>query len=185
MAIEIIPKPESRSQEKGKILFIISLIVLASVASCYFYLFLTSQKKSEELATKQDELEQMKTSEKFTEKEKSILDVKKKIDDFNDLFKAHNSILGFFDFLEKNTHINVMWENANFFKSTEDKDSGSYKLSFSGNTDSFITLAKQIIVFRNRPEILSMKLTEISMKEKGKVGFGFDIIFSPSLFIFK
>jgi len=184
MAIEIIPKPESKIQEKGNIFFVISLVVLVSFASVYFYLFLTSQKKSEELITKQDQLDQLKISENFTKKEKAVSVVKEKIDNFNDLFKAHNSILGFFDFLEKNTHIRVMWENSSFSKTMEEAGQ-SYNLSLSANADSFITLAQQIIVLKNRPEILSMELSSLSMEEKGKVGFSIEIVFNPSLFVFK
>ncbi|MCX6764261.1 MAG: hypothetical protein NTU58_00960 [Candidatus Nealsonbacteria bacterium] len=182
MAIEIIPKSESKFQEGGNILFIISLIVLVAVVSCYFYLFLTLQKKSEVLTAKQYELDQLKAGENFIETEISV--AKEKIDNFNDLFRAHKSILGFFDFLEKNTHIKVMWENANFSKTIKE-DSQLYQLNFSGNADSFITLAQQIIIFKNRPDILSMKLSSISMEEKGKVKFGIEIIFNPDLFIFK
>jgi hypothetical protein len=182
MAIEIIPKPDSKSQEGGNIFFIISLVVLISVVSFYFYLFLTFQKKSEALEAKQYELDQLKAGENFIETE--VLTIKEKIDSFSDLFKSHDSVLGFLKFLEKNTHIKVMWKNASFSKTAEE-GLQSYKLSFSGKADNFITLAQQIIVFKNHPDISSMKLSNISMGERGKVEFGIEIIFNPSLFIFE
>jgi hypothetical protein len=184
MAIEIIPKPLSTPQEKGNILFIISLVVLISVASCYFYLFLDSQKKSEELTAKQQKLDQLKNSENFIEKEKEILVFKDKIDNFSEIFKDRNSIMGFFDFLEKNTHIKVMWKSSGFSK-TGERNIKSYKLGLSGSTNSFITLAQQIIVLKSRPEVFSMKLSSLARETNGDVSFGIEIVFNPDLFVYK
>lgn len=184
MAIEIIPKPDYKTKEKTSIFFIISLIVLIASISVYFYLFLTVDKKSKELEAKEEHIEALINDETFISKEKEVLRMKEKIDEFNNLFKNHHSVLELFSFLEKNTHIKVAWESSAFSKTTG-KEAPAYKLSLSGKSDNFIILAQQIIVLRSRPEISEIKLSSLAIEEKGKVSFNFEIVFNPGLFVFK
>ena len=186
MAIEIIPKPESKLEKKGNIFFIISLIVLISIVTCYFYFFWIFQKKSEELNQREEQLSQLKSGDEFSRLQSDLSEIKKKIDSFENLFKNHNSILGFFKFLEKNTHIKIAWKKVSLSKeSLKDQEGDAYKASISGKADNFITLAQQMIVLKNRSEILSATLKGLSLEEKNNVSFGVEVIFNPNLFIFK
>ena len=80
-----------------------------------------------------------------------------------------------FNFLEKNTVITVSFDQANVSITER-------TLSLSGQTDSIKTLAQQLAVFEQSPEVERAVLRNISL-DIGRVGFNFTLTFKPDFLI--
>jgi len=173
MAIEIIPKPIEKIPVWRKILFYFSILLLVGVIISYFVL--DSRKKSSEIFLQ--DLEERISRERTPERialEKELLDWQIKIKDFSLLLNQHISTSKVFKFFEEKTHPRVFFSQINL----NPKDS---KVNLSGQTDSFLTLGQQLLIFEKEPLVENLNLAQVSISKEGKVEFGLDFSFDPKI----
>ena len=173
--VEIIPKPQTKSPSWMNVLFYSSLVLLMITIMGVFIInqlqknaFNTSQKLAEEL-------EKVKSPERF-DSEKKMISYQKKIADFSYLIQNHKLTSKLFTLLEKLSHPKAQFTNFNF---TADKS----KIILKGETDNFFTLGQQYLIFRAEPTIKEVNLSEVSIGKSGRIGFSFEI--TPSSEILK
>jgi len=172
--IEIIPKPQAKSPSWINILFYSSLVLLIITALSIFIInqlqknaFNTSQKLGEEL-------KEVKSPERFDSANK-LIGYQKKIADFSYLIQDHKSTSKLFTLLEKLSHPKVQFTSFDF---KADKT----KIVLKGETDNFLSLGQQFLIFRAEPLIKEVNLSEVSIGKGGRVGFSFVIIPSNEIF---
>jgi hypothetical protein len=175
MAIEIIPKEAAKLPLWQNILFYVSIAVLLAVILCYGILYKLGEKASITLKERENLYEQNKTPE-ILSLESEILDYKNKISAFSNLISQHKFSSTFFQFLEKITHPKVVFLEMDF----NVKDN---KITLFGQTDSFLTLGQQIMIFKQQNMIKNVQLSNIGISKEGKVEFNIDITLDAKLFI--
>ena len=90
----------------------------------------------------------------------------------------HRSSAGMFAILENLAHPKVQFTSLNL-------DMKEAKAAISGKTESFQTLDQQLRIFMGDKNIIKAELSDISMGERGGVGFSFTLFLNPSLLIFR
>jgi hypothetical protein len=138
----------------------------------YFVLYFNQKKLNRELSEIEKALQKSPAQESL---EKELENWQKKINDFGLLLSRHKFTTNLFDYLEKSTLPRV-----NYSKFRLDPEKGV--LVLSGQTDNFETLGQQILIFKNQGFIKNLNLTEISIAEKGKINFEFQLILDPKIF---
>ncbi|MCX6760612.1 MAG: hypothetical protein NTZ84_00690 [Candidatus Nealsonbacteria bacterium] len=174
--MEIIPKEVPKIPPWLDILFYLSVGFLIFVFISYF-LVIQSIKASQK---NQEEIVASLASEvsKSSELKKEILTYQKKINDFSSVINGHPETLSVFDFIEKQCHPRV-WFNDFGLNINEGK------VILSGTAKSFQDLGQQMLIFRDEKMIKSASLDSVTMEKGGEVGFKVSLSFDPSIFIFK
>lgn len=172
--MEIIPKTTTEKKPKGeKFLtnFIILILILTIIAS-FSVIFIENsyQKKIKELNEKISQTQ----SEEYKSLEKELKNYNKKINLFQELINKHFLVSKIFPFLEERTHQKVFFQNFELV-------SGENKINLNGQTDNFLTLHQQILIFQNEPEIKETKLTNVSIGKEGRVDFELSLIFNSEI----
>lgn len=184
MAIEIVPKPTFRIPLSLNILLGIVLILLLAVLSSYFILAYLKSAASIKIGKTEADISLARNSEVIN-LERGIKEKKKKIDDFSALISQHLFPSKFFSF--SGGHFS---ETKNFGKLIHPKvqilnvavDLKNSKVSFSGLTDSFVTLEQQFLIFQQESLVKELRLSGITLNKEGKVNFNFDLAFDPGIF---
>ena len=175
MAIEIIPKEAAKLPLWQNVLFYISIAVLLAVILCYGIFYKLGEKATITLTERENFYEQSKTPE-ILSLESEILDYKNKISAFSDLISQHKFSSDFFQFLEKITHPKVVFLEMDF-------NVKNNKIALFGQTDSFLTLGQQVMIFKQQNTIKNVQLSNIGISKEGKVEFNVDITLDAKLFI--
>ncbi len=82
-----------------------------------------------------------------------------------------------FELFEKNTLLQVQFSSFNLSGSDR-------KVNLIGEAASFRTLAQQISLLENHPDIQGVEFGGLSLNAKNRVNFALTVIFNPSLFGF-
>lgn len=173
--VEIIPKPAEKIPLWQNLLLLFLIVVLIAAVSGYFLLGHFQEKAREEIKKVETELAKAETKER-KELESQILKHQKKIDNFTFLFNRHKTSSNFFEFLEEITHPEVWLSDFKI-------DIKEATCSFSGETENFVILGQQLIIFQETNEIIKTDLPEIFLRE-GKIYFNFNLSLKPELFEF-
>jgi len=173
MAIEITPKQELKVPIIQIIFLGICAVLLIAFFASYFYFDRSIKQISQKIQEKN--LAAVPLDNAIKEKENELLPAKQKIDDFGKLLSEHKKPLNIFAFLERICLPNVWFSNFNF-------SFGEGGLTVSGETDSFITLEQQILIFKKEPLVKNVTLSGISIGEEGGADFSFLITFDPQIF---
>lgn len=175
MAIRIIPTPPKRAPAWESILFYLSLILLMSIVGGFIILdkkIIPSQEQK--LIELKGIIAKTKTpKEKALEKE--LKAYQKKIEDFSFLLSRHQKTSKIFSFFESTSHPKIWFASFN-------SDFRRHQATVSGFTESFKTLGQQLLVFKKHPSVEKVELTRISIGERGKIRFTFNLLFSPKIF---
>jgi len=176
MVIEIIPKKVAKiSAWQSYLLYFIIVLLLSSILG-YFglrYLIKNSNQKLRDLTA---EVEKAKSPERNA-LEEGLKSLSAKIDDFTPLLLNHQKSSNFFNFLEENTHPKVFFTELNF-------NVTGNQIELSGQTDDFLTLGQQLLIFRKSEFVQNLKLSKVGISKEGKVEFTFNFSLNPKLFTF-
>jgi hypothetical protein len=174
--VEIIPKPTVKIPRWQKFLpyFSIALMIVAILG--YFVLNNILEKTLQTIEEKEDALAKLKTPEEQN-LEKEILNYQKKIKDFSILIDQHLFPSNFFSLFEGLSHPKV------WFSSIELQPKEA-RVSLSGQAENFSVLGQQLLIFKKEKRINDLKLTKVSLAEKGGIKFDLDIFLSPEIFKF-
>lgn len=86
------------------------------------------------------------------------------------ILASHKAPSGIFEFLEKNTHLQVA------FNSISVKGAA---ISLNGRAASYTALAEQSLIFKEFPETASIDISAISLNESGQVEFSARLDIKP------
>lgn len=172
--IEIIPKPAQKFPTLPNILFYFSLVLLLISICSFFILDYYQKQASQNLKDLETVINKGRTPEEVS-LEKEILGYQKKIDVFSSLISSHKNISNLFPVLEKNTHPKAEFNQFSF-------NSENFKVVLSGRTESFQTLAQQILIFKGENLIKDFNLAGLSIEKEGGVGFNFNFFLNPEIF---
>lgn len=172
MAIEIVPKKETKLQLWVIIVFIVSLIGIIVLVAGYFYL----GQLIKELAAKRENIEKslIKTPAEKALEDKLLL-TEKKINDFTGLLSNHHNIVNIFTILEKSTHPKVWFSSFSFNRNGDLVD-------LKGEAESFVILGQQIYILKSQPLFKNINLSDVSMGEKKKINFSLQITIDPQIY---
>ena len=174
--IEIIPKPTVKIPRWQKFLpyFSIALMIVAILG--YFVLNNILEKTLQTLEDREDTLAKLKTPEEQN-LEKEILNYQKKIKNFSVLADQHLFPSKFFSLFDGLCHPKVWFSSIELLPQEA-------RVSLTGQTEDFSVLGQQILIFKNEKGINDVKLTKVSLAEKGRIKFDLDIFLSPEIFKF-
>lgn len=181
--VEIIPKPPEKIPLWQNLILFISLAILIIAILAYFGLGFWQKKADQKIKELDGKIAAFKTKERL-DLESDLKKTKKKIDDFNFLFERHKISSNFFQFLEKVSHPKIQFSDFKL-------DLKDGKIDLSGQTESFVTLGQQAIIFQQASEkakeilgqeILKTDLSKFSIGKEGKIDFTFNLSFGPKVF---
>jgi len=176
MVIEIIPKKVAKVSTWQNYLLYFSIVLLLFSIMGYFGLRHFVQKSEQKLKDLTAEIEKTKSPERNVLKE-GLESLSAKIDDFAPLLLNHQKSSNFFNFLEENTHPKVFFTKLNL-------DTKGNLVELSGQTDDFLTLGQQLLIFRKSEFVQNLKLSKVDISKEGKVEFTFNFALNPKLFTF-
>ena len=171
----VIPQSGIKKAKQRNLLFYFSLILLIISILSYFALDVFIKNSSETLRDLEREIAEKETSE-VKAMEKKVFTYQEKIEDFLFLLNSQKSALRVFAFFESSCYPKVWFSNFNF--NIEQKT-----VNFSGQAESFTALDKQHFILKQKRDIKSFDLSNISIGEKGGANFGLNIIFNENIFI--
>ena len=172
--VEIIPKETKHTEDKGIIVFAISIFIVLILVSFYLYFWQAKKKIIEKEQTIFQEFQDLKLSHAKTEKE--ILAAKYQVDNFLEIMKNHKIVTLVFPLIEKNTFPNTWFDS---FSLNVEKG----EVQMSGNIDSFYSLGQQLIYWQLKQNELGK--IEASGFKKGEKGVSFSLVLHPILFSYK
>ena len=114
-------------------------------------------------------------SKENKEMQTKIIALEKTLKNTKTLLKSHIYSSQIFDWLEKLTLGQVQWTSFDLKAKTG-------QLSLKGQTANYNTLAKQILIFENDPEVKNIKTSGIALSQLGGVGFSMEIVLEPKIF---
>ena len=174
MVIEIIPKKEAKvSAWQNYLLYFIIVLLFFSILG-YFGLRHLIKNSEQKLTDLTAEVEKAKSSERKT-LEEGLKSLSAKIDDFTPLLLSHQKSSNFFNFLEENSHPKVFFTELNL-------DTKGNLVKLSGQTEDFLTLGQQLLIFQKSEFVQNLKLSKVEISREGKVEFTFDFSLNPKLF---
>jgi len=175
--IEIIPRPIKKTFIWQRILFYFSVFLLIAVTASYFALSFFIKKSEQSKKILEEKIENARTPQMISI-EKEVLDYQRKIEKVFPLLSQHIMNTKFFEFLESKTHPKVFFSQVSL-------DSKSAIVTLGGNTESFVTLEQQLIIFRKEPRIEGITLGNFSISKEGEVNFELTLSLDPSIFNFE
>lgn len=174
--MEIIPKPPTKMPKLQKYLLYFSIGLLILTVFGYFIIESSFEKANQTLKDLEETLAKAETPEEQN-LEKEMLNEQRKIKDFSTLIDRHIVPSNFLNLLEKTSHPKV-WFSGIELKPREGK------VSLSGTAEDLIVLGQQLLIFKNEKAIQDIKLSQISLIEKGKIRFDLEFSLSPEIFKF-
>jgi len=176
MVIEIIPKKVAKvSAWQNYLLYFIIVLLLSSIIG-YFGLRYFIKNSDQRLKEIEEEIGKAKSPERKALEDR-LNSLSAKIDDFSPLLLNHQKSSNFFNFLEENTHPKVFFTKLNL-------DTKGNLIELSGQTDDFLTLGQQLLIFQKSEFVQNLKLSKVGISKEGKVEFTFNFSLDPKLFTF-
>ena len=181
MAINVVSKSDQENPSWASGIYYLSLFLFCFAIFASAILFYLNKRASKKIEALNAQVAQIKPSEAESKLEKS----KKRIDDFEGLIKKHKvpsmflgSAEGPFSQTKKLaslihpqvqlTSLSINLENS--------------VVTISGITKNFTTLEQQLIIFKQEPLVKEASLSGFSTTKEGKVNFGANLTFDPSVF---
>ena len=174
MAIEIIPKKAVKLYPWQNYLFYICIFLLLCSIVGYFSLNYLIKKSEQKLQETEEAIVKAKGPERMA-LEEELKRLREKIDDFTPLLLSHQKSSNFFNFLEKNTHPQVLFTELKL-------NAKGNQVELSGQTDNFQILGQQLLIFQKSEFIRDLKLATVEIGKEGKIEFTFNFSLTPKLF---
>jgi hypothetical protein len=175
MAIELTPKkPKEKPFTFFDFFFYFSFILVLITLAIFGIFFLVEKNLKRNLEEVKKEIIAKETSER-KEKEAKVLLIQKQINDFFFLFDSQRFNSRFFDSFQKVVHPKVHFSKI-------DLRIGEDIVSLSGATENPITLAQQIMAFKQADFLREINLKKVSLSKEGKYDFEIEIFLKPEKF---
>jgi hypothetical protein len=174
MSIQIIPRSEEREPFWLNFLFYLSLFLVALAAASYFIFGSLGKKAETKYGDLVLQLAKASTPEEVAS-ENYLFEAKRKIDNFSLLLDNKRYSSQSFAFLEGVTHPKVSF-------SVFGLDVLSGKISLSGKTDNFQTLAQQVAVLKSQKTVSDLELSGLSLGKDGEILFSLNFILDQKIF---
>lgn len=171
--LEIIPKTQSQPLLlRSTVLYLgIFSLALAVLGFLGFQMFSSGAEKK--IAEAEGILRSGKTAEERN-LENTVLGYRNKIQDFSSFVAGQKDAVPFFTFLEETTHPEVFFREASL-------NVLENRVVLKGVTTDFRTLGEQAASLEKREELVSWRLSDVSLLE-GQAVFTLELLFSPKLF---
>lgn len=169
--MEIIPKQSQRMPEWLDVIFYLSLILLVCSVIGFFILNHSVGKARESLKSIDYKLANQTTTERVS-LEKEILIQEDKINSFSLLLDNHFKNSNVFEYFQGLCHPKV-----SFSQFVLNSKSGT--ITAAGETQSFITLGQQLMIYQKDPLTKKVDISQITMDRFGKIGFSLSLSFDP------
>jgi Tfp pilus assembly protein PilN len=118
-------------------------------------------------------------NKRMPDQEEAIIDLDTKISLLKEVFQNHTYWSEIFERIESLTMSDVYFQDA---KLTMELDKIS--LQFSASTDTYKSLAKQMLVFQEEPIIQRVEISNITLSEEGGIKFGLFSVFPLKTLLF-
>jgi hypothetical protein len=171
--MEIIPKQSQRMPEWLNIVFYLSLILLICSVIGFFILNHSLNKAKESLKSINEKIANQTTTERVI-LEEEVLSQKDKIDSFSLLLDNHFNNSNVFEYFQKLCHPKVSFSQFVL-------NSRSGTINAAGETQSFITLGQQLMIYQKDPLTKNVDISQITMDRLGRVGFSLILSFNPAI----
>lgn len=169
--VGITPEENLQDSKVSKILLYSAVFFLVLSGGAYFILDSLLQKSEEELASLETDLEVFSSPENIA-LEKEITDGKNSINNFAQIIDGHLIASKGFKVIEEATHPQVWFKSFNF-----SPKEGSFGLS--GEADSFEALGQQMIILKEKAEIINISLSGVSINKGGRIDFSLAASLTP------
>lgn len=152
--------------------FVISVAV--AVVFCYLLFALKTGIQKQELIAATEKLKEVGTDDQ-KEQEKTVLGYRKKINDFNNIFKNHSFASHVFDFMQDQT-LPYIW----FKRFSLDQKNSAVQLS--GEVDTMDNLSRQVANFEKNENVKKVTLLSSTVGANGKTDFSINLILDQKIF---
>lgn len=109
------------------------------------------------------------------DKQTELIQFHSQLANLKTILAAHNAVPPLFDWLEKNTEVNIYFTRANFTAATS-------QLSLSGVAKTMDDIDQQLVVFQNAPDIQRFAVSTVSFVN-GAWQFEASVIFKRGFFL--
>ncbi|OHA68819.1 MAG: hypothetical protein A3J68_02315 [Candidatus Wildermuthbacteria bacterium RIFCSPHIGHO2_02_FULL_48_16] len=171
--LEIIPKTQVQPFLLRSLVLYLGVFFLAFSLIGFFVLQMLASNAQESIAEAEDVLRAGKTSQE-RKLENTVLGYRNKIQDFSSFVAGQKDAVPFFVFVEEVTHPQVFFREASLTVFEN-------RMVLKGVTTDFRSLGEQAASLEGREELVSWKLSEVSLS-KGQVVFTLELLFSSKLF---
>ncbi len=155
--------------------FVLSMLIFLAVLATWVVLYFLNQNIDSKISNLDQQTKNLQTSEN-DQATTRVLDLEKEINDAKKLLASHVYSSKGFAALEGLILPNVQLNNLNL-------DIKGGKASFGGKTESYNSLARQILVFENATStVKKVDVSGISLNQTGGVGFGMALDLNQDLF---
>lgn len=152
--------------------FVISLLI--ATIFCYIIFSIKSSLQQEEIKKVTANLEKVGTVEQ-KEQEKEVLSYRKKIADFNTIFKSHQFASNIFAFMQAQTMPYIWFEQFALEQKT-----GSVQLS--GEADNMDELSRQVQNLEKNEYVVKLSGLNSTISPNSKVKFNFSLLLDQKIF---
>ena len=171
--LEIIPKTQVQPFLLRSLVLYLGVFFLAFSLVGFFVLQILVSNAQESITEAEDVLRAGKTNDE-RKLENTVLGYRNKIQDFSSFVAGQKDAVPFFAFIEETTHPQVFFREASL-------NVLENRVVLKGVTTDFRSLGEQAASFEPREELVSWKLSEVSLV-KGQVVFTLELLFSSKLF---
>lgn len=174
-----VPGAEAQTPFYSLIIFVLFVICLLVYAGIYSYNTFFLKKQLDVAEKKNAEIQDMIAKSVTPEDSLAVIAAIAKGKSIQPILSAHVYGSKIYELLEKVTIRSVSY-NKFTEKDNEDK---TISVSINGETDSFSSLAKQLIIFKKTKEVKEIIFMEASMGKSGKISFSFVLVLDSNLVI--
>jgi hypothetical protein len=176
---QFIPKEEIKEKESivVKIFFWFSFLLLIISGGLSYLVDWKINENKQLLAEVDDRVSQTGTSQQRTSKD-NVINYKKKLDDIAGLVSSHKAPTKVFDILESNIHSKVFISDMAYTSASKQG-----KIGIGGIATDLISLAQQIKLFQQYPNIERVALSNVIVNEAQKISFKMELTLRDSSLI--
>lgn len=172
MAFELTSKKETKKPFWLNLILYLSFSLFIVAVLGYFVLDYSNKKASELSLQLQDKINEQKAP--ILPLEEELSRAQAKVDNFSILLDEHKLNSRLFSLIEKLTSPEVSFGDLDF-------NASEAKIELSGQTSNFKSLGEQLLIFQEEKDIKEVKLSSVSLGEKGDVKFILDISLDPKV----
>ena len=155
--------------------FVFSILIFLAVLAVWAALYFLNQNIDSKISDLDQQTKNLQTSEN-DQATTRIIGLEKEINDAKKLLASHVYSSKGFGALESLTLPNVQLNNLNL-------DIKGGKASFGGRTETYNSLARQMLVFENATStVRGINVSGISLNQSGGIGFSMNLDLNPGLF---
>jgi hypothetical protein len=150
------------------------IAVLIATGFCYLLFMVQIGIQQQELKVADENLKGVGTQDQ-KDQEKVVIDYRKKINDFNNLFKNHSFGSHVFDFMQDQTLPYIYFKRFSL-------DQKSSSVQLTGETDNMDNLSRQVANFEKNENVKKVGQLSSTIGTSGKIEFNVNLILDSKIF---